>query len=104
MMKKKTYTCPSHFYPQLIRVGKAEHASFEASTVSLHVHEPINPRSTIEALRKLPSAAGSGAGTAAFQLSLFDLEPAESLYEAVEFCRPIQIDPGMYPRQRVYHF
>lgn len=33
-------------------VGKAEHTSFEVPTVSLHVHERIDPRTIIEAVRK----------------------------------------------------
>ena len=32
--------------------GKKEHASFEVPTVSLHVHERIDPRTIIEAVRK----------------------------------------------------
>ena len=32
--------------------GKAEHTSFEVPTVSLHIHERIDPRSIIEAVRK----------------------------------------------------
>jgi len=32
--------------------GKAEHTSFDIQTVSLHVHERIDPRTIIEAMRK----------------------------------------------------
>ena len=33
-----------HLNPQLVWAGKAEHTSFEVLTVSLHVHERIDPR------------------------------------------------------------
>ncbi len=41
-----------HLDPQLVWAGKAEHTSFEVPTVSLHVHERIDPRTIIEAVRK----------------------------------------------------
>lgn len=41
-----------HLDPQLVWAGKKEHASFEVPTVSLHVHETIDPRTIIEAVRK----------------------------------------------------
>jgi len=41
-----------HLGPQLVWAGKKEHASFEVPTVSLHVHETIDPRTIIEAVRK----------------------------------------------------
>jgi adenine-specific DNA-methyltransferase len=33
-----------HLDPQLVWAGKKEHTSFEVPTVSLHVHERIDPR------------------------------------------------------------
>ncbi|KAB2878978.1 site-specific DNA-methyltransferase [bacterium] len=48
---KKTYQYDPHLDPQLVWAGKAEHTSFEIPTVSLHVHERIDPRSIIEAVR-----------------------------------------------------
>ncbi len=66
--------------PCLQWAGKAEHTSFEVPTVSLHVHERIDPRSIIEAVRKR-----NGDGSMA-QGSLFDmLEENPPLREAVEF-------------------
>ena len=53
---KKTYAYDPHLDPQLQWAGKAEHTSFEVPTVSLHVHERIDPRSIIEAVRKQNSA------------------------------------------------
>ncbi|MBU2491185.1 MAG: site-specific DNA-methyltransferase [Bacteroidetes bacterium] len=50
--KKKTYNYDPHLDPQLVWAGKAEHTSFDVDTVSLHVHERIDPRSIIEAVRK----------------------------------------------------
>jgi very-short-patch-repair endonuclease/DNA modification methylase len=77
--KKKTYAYDPHLDPQLIWAGKAEHTSFEVPTVSLHVHERIDPRTIIEAVRKRNGTNGK-------QLSLFQ-SPEENppLREAIEF-------------------
>lgn len=47
--RKKAYQYDPHLDPQLVWAGKAEHTSFEVPTVSLHVHERIDPRTIIEA-------------------------------------------------------
>ena len=75
---KKTYAYDPHLDPQLQWAGKAEHTSFEVPTVSLHVHERIDPRSVIEAVRKQNSADP--------QLSLF-ATPKENppIRQAIEF-------------------
>jgi len=75
--KKKTYAYDPHLDPQLVWAGKAEHTSFEVPTVSLHVHERIDPRSIIEAVKK---KNGSDP-----QMGLFDTERIEPLRHAVEF-------------------
>ncbi len=49
---KKSYAYDPHLDPQLVWAGKKEHTSFEVPTVSLHVHERIDPRTIIEAVRK----------------------------------------------------
>jgi adenine-specific DNA-methyltransferase len=49
---RKTYEYDPHLDPQLVWAGKKEHTSFEVPTVSLHVHERIDPRTIIEAVRK----------------------------------------------------
>ena len=49
---QKTYSYDPHTDPQLQWAGKAEHLSFEVPTVSLHVHERIDPLTIIEAVRK----------------------------------------------------
>src|SRR5579859_4352686 len=41
-----------HLDPQLVWAGKKEHTSFEVPTVSLHVHERIDPYTIIKAVRK----------------------------------------------------
>jgi hypothetical protein len=41
---RKTYAYDPHLDPQLVWAGKAERTSFEVPTVSLHVHERIDPR------------------------------------------------------------
>jgi len=48
---RKTYAYDPHLDPQLVWAGKAEHTSFEVPTVSLHVHERIDPCSIIEAVK-----------------------------------------------------
>jgi len=76
---KKTYSYDPHLDPQLVWAGKAEHTSFEVPTVSLHVHERIDPRSIIEAVRKRN-------GKDYEQASFFHLvEENPSLREAIEF-------------------
>jgi len=76
---KKTYAYDPHLDPQLVWAGKAEHTSFDVPTVSLHVHERIDPRTIIEAVCQRPSAA------APQQMSLF-ATPAENppIREAIE--------------------
>lgn len=49
---KKRYAYDPHLDPSLQWAGKAERTSFEIPTVSLHVHERIDPRSILEAVRK----------------------------------------------------
>ena len=48
----KPYSHDPHVDPQLVWAGKAERTSFDVPTVSLHVHERIDPRTIIEATRK----------------------------------------------------
>ena len=72
------YTHDPYIDPQLSWAGKAEHTSFEVPTVSLHVHERIDPRTVIEAVRKRNSIKQ--------QLSLFEMpEENPPLRKAVEF-------------------
>src|SRR6266699_2012631 len=51
-VENKTYVYDPHLDPQLVWAGKAEHTSFDVPTVSLHVHERIDPRTIIEAVRR----------------------------------------------------
>ncbi|MGH9352428.1 MAG: DNA methyltransferase [Terriglobia bacterium] len=77
---KKTYAYDPHLDPQLVWAGKAERMSFEVPTVSLHVHERIDPRTIIEAARK---RNGNGLPT---QGSLFETrEENPPLREAIDF-------------------
>src|SRR5437879_10777783 len=62
----KKYAYDPHLDPQLVWAGKTERTSFEVPTVSLHVHERIDPKSIIEAVRK---RNGNGQPT---QPSLFE--------------------------------
>ena len=47
-----SYAYDPHLDPQLQWAGKAERTSFEVPTVSLHVHERIEPLTIMEAVRK----------------------------------------------------
>lgn len=49
---KITYEFDPHLDPQLQWAGKGEGTAFEVDTVSLHVHERIDPLTIIEAVRK----------------------------------------------------
>ncbi|MGC8908125.1 MAG: hypothetical protein ACP5M0_11875 [Desulfomonilaceae bacterium] len=60
--KKRRYQYDPHLDPQLVWAGKVEHTSFEAPTVSLPVHERIEPRTIIEAVRRSPSPQTSPRG------------------------------------------
>ncbi len=73
--EKKTYAYDPHLDPQLQWAGKAEHTSFEIPTVSLHVHERIDPNTIIEAVKKEHEDYG--------QLSLF--AEKKPLREAIDF-------------------
>jgi adenine-specific DNA-methyltransferase len=76
---KKSYAYDPHLDPALHWAGKAERGSFAVPTVSLHVHERIDPRSVIEAVRRKN-------GEDFVQGSLFSqLEENPPLREAVDF-------------------
>src|SRR5437588_5444283 len=79
--QKKTYSYDPHLDPSLQWAGKTERTSFDVPTVSLHVHERIDPRTIIEAVRRRN-------GDVPKQLSLFE-EPQENppLRHAIEFYR-----------------
>lgn len=75
-----TFEYDPHLDPQLVWAGKKEHTSFEVDTVSLHVHERIDPRTIIEAVRKRNGDQR--------QASLFDFAGENPpLREAIEFYR-----------------
>ena len=75
---KSTYAHDPHLDPTLVWAGKAERTSFEVPTVSLHVHERIEPQTIIEAVRKRNGADA--------QLSFF-ATPGENppIRQAIEF-------------------
>ena len=76
----KSFVHDPHLDPQLSWSGKAEHTSFEVPTVSLHVHERIDPRTIIEAVRRRNGTER--------QMSLF-ASPEENppIRQAIEFYR-----------------
>jgi len=76
---QRRYAYDPHFDPSLQWAGKAERTSFEIPTISLHVHERIDPRSILEAVRKKN-------GSNYEQLSLFTSRSENPpLREAIEF-------------------
>jgi len=76
--KKQIYQYDPHLDPSLQWAGKAEHTSFEVPTVSLHVHERIDPRRIIEQIKKEPEPV--------LQLSLFQSNTeTKGLSKALEF-------------------
>jgi adenine-specific DNA-methyltransferase len=82
---KKTYAYDPHLDPQLMWAGKSERTSFEVPTVSLHVHERIDPKAIIAAVRTNGDRAKPG-NEKYRQLSLFE-EPATylPLRDALDF-------------------
>lgn len=82
---KNTYQFDPHLDPQLQWAGKTEGVSFDVDTVSLHVHERIDPFTIIEAVRKKEIQE---------QQSLFPYFEMEennpSIREAIEFYKHSQ--------------
>ena len=77
--RKLTQYNDPHIDPQLVWAGKAEGTSFSVPTVSLHVHERIDPRTIIEAVHKRN-------GRVSGQESLFEAEEENPpLRRAIEF-------------------
>ena len=78
---KKTYAHDPHIDPALSWAGKSEHTSFEVPTVSLHVHERIDPRTIVEAVRRRNGDSSS-------QHSLFE-DPKQNppIRQAIDFYR-----------------
>lgn len=74
--EKKNYEYDPHLDPQLQWTGKAEHTSFEVPTVSLHVHERIDPNTIIETVKKEYEGPK--------QMSLFETNE-KPLREAIDF-------------------
>jgi adenine-specific DNA-methyltransferase len=51
-IERATYSYDPHLDPQLVWAGKAEHTSFEADTVSLHIHERASTAAILRAVRR----------------------------------------------------
>jgi len=76
--KKKTYKHDPYIDPTLSWAGKAEGMSFDIDTVSLHIHERIDPKRIIkQVLKKTDELVKK-------QASLFE-EPSENLSTEKEF-------------------
>lgn len=74
--------------PYLTWTGKAERTSFEVDTVSLHVHERVDPASILAAVRKGQTATAAQKAAEYVQPNLFEA-PWEQvpLREAIDFYR-----------------
>ena len=57
--ERKMYRYDQHLDPALRWAGKEERPSFAVDTVSLHVHERVDPRSILRSVQKEPSAQAS---------------------------------------------
>ena len=78
---KKQYQYDPHLDPQLVWSGKAEHTSFQVPTISLHVHERIDPRTIVRAVQRRN-------GNGLRQGSLFESAGENPpLRQAIEFYR-----------------
>jgi adenine-specific DNA-methyltransferase len=75
---KKIYAYDPHIDPSLQWAGKKEHTSFEVPTVSLHVHERIDPRTIIETVQKKDEPSAK-------QIAFWGEEQKQPLREAIEF-------------------
>ena len=76
-MEKKKYSYDPHLDPQFVW-ARAEVTSFEVPTVSLHVHERIDPRRSSEAVRERNGGS--------VQTSMFESEEENPpLRHAIEF-------------------
>jgi len=75
---QQRYAYDPHLDPQLMWAGKQEETALEVPTVSMHVHERVDPRAILEAVRKAPDLEA--------QPSLFASEAENPpLRQAVEF-------------------
>jgi hypothetical protein len=60
---RRRYIYDPHLDPTLTWAGKAEHTSFEVPTVSLHVHERIDPKTIVAAVRRRNGTPGPVQGS-----------------------------------------
>ena len=85
--------------PYLQWAGKAEHTSFEVDTVSLHVHERIDPMSILSAVRKRLEEVNDTKGKTAAKLKAEEPSPLgrqASLFEAPFESLPLRAAVDFY--------
>jgi len=75
---KKKYSYDPNLDPSLTWAGKAERTSFEIPTVSLHVHENIDPKRIIREARHRDHRG-------VYQASIFDTDSLKKRKESLEF-------------------
>src|SRR5438093_9254384 len=74
-VKRVSYTYDPHLDPQPTWSGKAEHASFDLDTVSLHIHERVSTQAILKSVQRKQTSK---------QIRLF-VEPEMSLSDRIEF-------------------
>jgi len=80
---KRMYEYDPHLDPSLVWAGKVERTKIEIQTVSLHVHERIDPRTVIESVRRKTDQSEQ---PETYQPSLFDTpEERPPLRKAIDF-------------------
>ena len=94
---RRTYAYDPHLDPQLVWAGKAERASFDIPTVSLHVHERIDPRTILEAVRANHEPRPSGSGPLPHGRGSFE---QMSLFGRPEENRPLREEFPFYDHRR----
>ena len=76
--KKKKYSYDPNLDPTLVWASKSERTSFEIPTVSLHVHENINPQRVIYEARQRKHHGS-------YQTTLFETDSLQKRREILEF-------------------
>ena len=94
---KKNYQYDPYLDPQLQWAGKKEGISFDVDTVSLHVHERIDPLTIIETCKKKEQAA---------QIQLFHYfeQDARPIREAIEFYKHEQNWSNRFDCRRFFNY
>lgn len=83
-LRKKQYAYDPHIDPKLDWCGKTEHTTFDVPTVSLHVHERVDPRRVVEELKKENLNKQEPKQSHLFELNVKPLRQAIEFYKHTE--------------------